>query len=234
MMVGVAQMLNSAMIASLGGYKHLDADTQARMVLDRMAFDIAKMSRRADVDYYFAKNVDGATPGNDQMAFYSESGGYYPSGVSAATQGSEVSLVGYRINANNQLERLSKGLIWNGVSNTAPPMVYGVSATPGAVDRRHLAERRGQRQRSRLPGHRRPDLPPRVLLPGHAVQLRLALRHGAVGHAARDAADDHVALPDRRALRHAGHRAQRHAGRRRRGRFHRGARFAEPDHREAG
>jgi len=129
-MVGVAQMMNSAMSATMGGYKHMDADTQARMVLDRMAFDISKITKRADVDYYFKKNT-----GNDQMAFYSESGGYYPSGVTPATQESNVSLVGYMIapmlngvyNANGtpQLVRLSKGLVWNGVSSSGnPAMVF--------------------------------------------------------------------------------------------------------------
>jgi len=113
MMVGVAQLMNGAIKATLGGFKHMDADTQARMVLDRMAFDISKITKRADVDYYFQKNT-----GNDQMAFYSESGGYYPSGVSGAVPESDVSLVGYRINANNQMERLSKGLIWNGVTSS--------------------------------------------------------------------------------------------------------------------
>jgi len=124
MMVGVAQMMNGAISATLGGYKHMDADTQARMVLDRMAFDISKITKRADVDYYFQKNTTvGTTPGNDQMAFYSESGGYYPSGAST-TQESEVSLVGYMINSSNQLVRLSKGLTWNGVNNSAPAMVF--------------------------------------------------------------------------------------------------------------
>src|SRR5271170_2845008 len=79
-MVGVAQMMNSALSATIGSYKHMDADTQARMVLDRMAFDISKITKRSDVDYYFKKNTTvGTTPGNDQMAFYTESGGYYPS-----------------------------------------------------------------------------------------------------------------------------------------------------------
>jgi prepilin-type N-terminal cleavage/methylation domain-containing protein len=120
MMVGVAQMLNSAMSATLGGYKHIDADTQARMVLDRMAYDISKITKRSDVDYYFQKNT-----GNDQMAFFSESGGYYPSDITTSTPESDVSLVGYRINStSNQLERLSKGLIWNGVNDSAPSMVY--------------------------------------------------------------------------------------------------------------
>jgi prepilin-type N-terminal cleavage/methylation domain-containing protein len=119
MMIGVAQMLNSSITATLGGYKHMDADTQARMVLDRMAYDISKITKRSDVDYYFQKNT-----GNDQMAFYSESSGYYPSGLTGTTQESEVSLVGYMINSSNQLVRLSKGLVWNGVNTTAPAMVF--------------------------------------------------------------------------------------------------------------
>jgi len=138
-MVGVAQMMNSAMSATMGGYKHMDADTQARMVLDRMAFDISKITKRGDVDYYFQKNTTtaGTTPGNDQMAFYSESGGYYPSGVTPSTQESNVSLVGYMIapmlngvyttvtsGGTPQLVRLSKGLTWNGVSTSIPAMVF--------------------------------------------------------------------------------------------------------------
>jgi Tfp pilus assembly protein PilV len=117
-MVGVAQMMSSALSATLGGYKHMDADTQARMVLDRMAFDISKMTKRMDVDYYFGKNT-----GNDQMAFYSESGGYYPSDLTSTTQQSDVSLVGYKM-ANNQLFRLSTGLTWNAVNMTDMAMIF--------------------------------------------------------------------------------------------------------------
>jgi prepilin-type N-terminal cleavage/methylation domain-containing protein len=117
-MVGVAQMMSSALSATIGGYKHMDADTQARMVLDRMAFDISKITKRADIDYYFNKAT-----GNDQMAFYTESGGYYPSGATA-TQDGEVSLVGYMINSSGQLMRLSKGMVWNGVNSSAPAMVF--------------------------------------------------------------------------------------------------------------
>jgi prepilin-type N-terminal cleavage/methylation domain-containing protein len=122
-MVGVAQMMNTALSTTLGGYKHMDADTQARMVLDRMAFDISKITKRSDVDYYFQKNA-----GNDQMAFYSESGGYYPSGYTGATQESDVSLVGYMI-TNNQMVRLSKGLVWNGVSASVQAMVFNPNPT---------------------------------------------------------------------------------------------------------
>jgi prepilin-type N-terminal cleavage/methylation domain-containing protein len=134
MMLGVAQILNGTLITSLGAYKHMDADTQARMVLDRMAYDIAHIVKRNDVDYVFQKNtLAGTFKGNDQMAFYSESGGYYPSGVSASPGGGggEVSLVGYMIpnnaatpNLNNQLCRLSKGIAWNGYKSTLPAMVF--------------------------------------------------------------------------------------------------------------
>jgi len=126
MMVGVAQMMNSALSATLGGYKHMDADTQARLVLDRMAFDISRITKRPDVDYYFQKNLtSGGSPnyGNDQMAFYSESGGYFPTSVTGTSGASDVSLVGYKI-INNQLCRLSKGLSWNGVSSSLPAMVF--------------------------------------------------------------------------------------------------------------
>ena len=123
-MVGVAQMMSSALNATLGGYKHMDADTQARMVLDRMAYDISRITKRPDVDYFFQKNT-----GNDQMAFYSESGGYYPSDLTSATQQSDVSLVGYMINSNNQLVRLSKGLSWNAANTTDTAMIFNPSPT---------------------------------------------------------------------------------------------------------
>jgi len=124
-MVGVAQMMNSALNATLGGYKHMDADTQARMVLDRMAFDISKITKRTDIDYYFNKvaTSDSTYVGNDRMAFYTEAGGYYPPGTTPMQDG-EVSLVGYMVNSNFQLMRLSKGMVWNGVSGGASAMVF--------------------------------------------------------------------------------------------------------------
>jgi len=120
LLVGLSQLMSGAMLATTGGFRHMNADTQARMALDRIALDVAKMVRRSDVDYYFKKNP---SPGNDQMAFYSEASGYYPS-TSTSTQQGNVSLVGYRINSSNQLERLSKGLVWNGVTSGGTPMVF--------------------------------------------------------------------------------------------------------------
>jgi hypothetical protein len=104
------------------------------MVFDRMAVDFRQMLKRKDIDYYLKGGVTkhpgksglhrkggggagGQTELNDSMAFYSEVPGY----CSGAP--SPVSLVAYRVNglsssnAYNKLERLGKGLLWNGISN---------------------------------------------------------------------------------------------------------------------
>ncbi len=125
------QLLNSAATITTLGHKQMDADSQARQLLDRMAIDFAQMVKRNDVDF-FAKgtaapnSVGGAMAGNDQIAFYSTVPGYYPSTGSK----SPVSLVAYRINslsgatAFNKMERLGKGLVWNGVSTTDTPVIF--------------------------------------------------------------------------------------------------------------
>ena len=46
------QLLNSAATIMTLGNKRMDADSQARQVLDRMAIDFAQMVKRSDVDYY--------------------------------------------------------------------------------------------------------------------------------------------------------------------------------------
>jgi hypothetical protein len=142
------QLLKSAATVTTLGHKQMDADSQARQLLDRMAIDFAQMVKRSDVDF-FAKgtaspnSVGGAMNGtpavNDQIAFYSVVPGYYPPTGSQ----SPVSLVGFRVNSGstsssyNKLERLGKGLVWNGVSSTDKPVVFmplTVSATwPAAV-----------------------------------------------------------------------------------------------------
>jgi prepilin-type N-terminal cleavage/methylation domain-containing protein len=125
------QLLNSAATITTLGHKQMDADSQARQLLDRMAIDFAQMVKRNDVDL-FAKgtaapnSVGGAMAGNDRIAFYSTVPGYYPSTGSQ----SPVSLVAYRINslsgatAFNKMERLGKGLVWNAVSTTDTPVVF--------------------------------------------------------------------------------------------------------------
>jgi len=127
----VARLFDAASTATTRSNKHIEADAEARPVLDRLAIDIAKMVKRREVDYYFKSPaspqvVSGLVPGNDQFAFFSQVAGYYPSTGSQ----SPVSLVAYRVNSDstsqgfNKIERLGKGLLWNGVSPSSEPIVF--------------------------------------------------------------------------------------------------------------
>ena len=135
LLVVVAQMINSVSAVTTGTSHRLDADSQARLVFDRMAADFAQIVKRTDVDYYFVKKPNpGAAAGNDhndQMAFYSETSGYYPS-PSTTAQRSNATLVVYCISnlpmQVPQLQRLNKALLWNGVAMPNPlkdrPMTF--------------------------------------------------------------------------------------------------------------
>jgi type II secretory pathway pseudopilin PulG len=135
------QLLNSTAAITTLAHKQMDADSQAREVLDRMAIDFAQMLKRPDVDYYLKSSsgtasdcgICGAQTGNDQAAFYSTVAGYYatsPSPAPSYTDKSPVSLVSYRINSDNtsssynRMERMGEGLAWNGVSSGWPPVVF--------------------------------------------------------------------------------------------------------------
>jgi type II secretory pathway component PulJ len=119
------QLINSAATVTILGNKRMDADSEARQVLDRMAIDFAQMVKRTDVDNY-AKLATQQQLQNDQIAFYSAVPGYNPSSGAP----SPVSLVAYRVNSDpnsssyNKLERLGKGLVWNGASITDTPVVF--------------------------------------------------------------------------------------------------------------
>jgi hypothetical protein len=104
----VTQLINTTSATTANVSKHMDADSHARMIFDRVAIDFDKMIKRNDVDYAFLK-----VTGNDAMWFYSEAPAYFTGSPSASAR-STVSLVGYRINSNYQLERLGKGLQWDG------------------------------------------------------------------------------------------------------------------------
>jgi hypothetical protein len=119
------QLLNSAATITTLGHKRMDADSQARQLLDRMAIDFAQMVKRSDVDYYLKSSAAAPLrnvlqPGNDRIAFYSTVPGYYPPSGSQ----SPVSLISYRVNSQNKLERMGKGLVWNAVSTTETPVVF--------------------------------------------------------------------------------------------------------------
>ena len=144
----VAQLMTSATAITRTGNKHMDTDTQARAVLDRMTLDFAQMLKRTDVDYYVKGPTNysghggghgwGHRPppgqlGSDQIAFFSDVLGYSP--PSGAP--SSISLVAYRVNQSTntnpaylRLERMGKRLIWNGTppsgndSSNPKPMVF--------------------------------------------------------------------------------------------------------------
>ena len=128
----VSSLVNSAANIALLGNKRMDADSQVRPLLDRMTIDFARMVKKADVDYYVKSSLD-TEAGNDRIAFFCNAPGYYPPG-STSTQQSSNSLVAYRINSDgsssslNRMERMTKGLLWNGVSSTNAPMLFGLQA----------------------------------------------------------------------------------------------------------
>src|SRR5258705_6572813 len=104
------QLLNSAATTMTLGHKRMDADSQARQLLDRMAIDFDQMVKRTDVSY-FVKTTGNTEAGNDQITFFSAVPGYYSQGG----YNSNASLVAYRVNADrnsasyNKLERMGKG-----------------------------------------------------------------------------------------------------------------------------
>lgn len=117
-LVALAQMFTGAGISISNGGKRLDADGQARMFFDRLATDLAGMSKRPDIDFLFSKQA-----GNDRCFFYSESPAYLASTTPSGTQGT-ASLIGYQINSSYQLERLGYGLNWDQASATAGSMNF--------------------------------------------------------------------------------------------------------------
>src|SRR5206468_11353309 len=64
-------LLNSTASITTLGHKQMDADSQARQLLDRMAVDLTQMIKRSDITYYFKGGAGGTQTGNDQIAFYS-------------------------------------------------------------------------------------------------------------------------------------------------------------------
>jgi prepilin-type N-terminal cleavage/methylation domain-containing protein len=138
----VAQLTNSATSVSTASRKRLDADSHARMIFDRMAIDFANMIKRSDADCVFAKLASGTNKGmNDSVFFYSSAPAYFNSSV--GSNKSPMALIGYRINFNNPdypntpvLERLGKGLTWDGPTTPSTPggmaflTTFPGSATP--------------------------------------------------------------------------------------------------------
>ena len=129
----VSRLFSSAATITTSGNERMDSEAQTRPLLERMAVDFSQMAKRSDLDF-FGKNtaapnsVGGPMAGNDQIAFYSSVPGYYPSSGSQ----SPISLIAYRVNAQNKLERVAKGLVWNGVSASSTPVVFLPSTINGS------------------------------------------------------------------------------------------------------
>ena len=125
LVVFAGKLIESATRIATLGYKQIDVDGQVRPVFDRMAADFGQMIKRPDVDYYV--KGDEIQPGNDRIAFFCNAPGYYPSSGAQ----SSLSLIAYRVNSEagsgvvHKMERLGKGLLWNGVSNKDLPLIFG-------------------------------------------------------------------------------------------------------------
>ena len=120
----ITRLVFSASQITVAGSKRIDADEQVRPLFERLGVDLAQMIKRSDVDFCgkgtaAPNSVGSAMPGNDQLAFYSAVPGYHSSSLSP----SPISLVAYRI-TTNKLERMAKGLWWNGASPSGFPIVF--------------------------------------------------------------------------------------------------------------
>ena len=51
------QLFNSAATVTILGYKKMDADSEARQVLDRMTFDFAQMLKRAEGSARYSEDI---------------------------------------------------------------------------------------------------------------------------------------------------------------------------------
>lgn len=106
------------------GNKRMETDGQVRPLFERIAADLAQMVKRSDLDFFGKgtappNSIGGAMSGNDQFAFFSAAPGYHSSSSSPGP----ISLIAYRIDTNT-LQRMAKGLLWNGASNTDAPVVF--------------------------------------------------------------------------------------------------------------
>ena len=131
MIIGLLmQMLNGISAATNGSIAHMDADSQARMVFDRLADDLAALPNRSDVDFSFSKKDGSATRGaNDELYFYSVVPGVFDSSVTGPQ--SLTTLIGYRVDstAKYQLQRLAKGMLWDRNAGGAANSLVFLTAT---------------------------------------------------------------------------------------------------------
>lgn len=123
----LTEMITTATITITHSVHYMDADSEARFVLDRMAADFSAMVRGPQGQFLYLPGNQTATK-SDEFYFYSQAPGYYSS--AATTNQDTVSLVGYRIgtsasDSQPRLERLGKGLDWyDSTANTSVFLTY--------------------------------------------------------------------------------------------------------------
>lgn len=134
LVVMVSQLTNSASGTVRVSEKQVSADEQAQLVFSQLAIDFDSMVRRKDADVLFWKNDSG----NDAMFFYTEGQGFYSGVTGNEKNASQLSFTGYRVTnrtspasnggyalyPNYVLDRVSRGLAWDG---TAPSITSGES-----------------------------------------------------------------------------------------------------------
>ena len=80
MVIMLVQLTNSTALSVTQGTRLMEADGEARLVLDRLAFDFAGLLPRDDVDYSFVRQT-----GDDFLSFYTETQAGQVSGGTSST-----------------------------------------------------------------------------------------------------------------------------------------------------
>jgi hypothetical protein len=126
----ISQMTNNAASVVASSGKHVDTDTEARVIFNRLAIEIGGMVKRSEVDYSLFKQPastlsavygsltepENLQPGNDQLAFYTETEGYGNTQLVGGLK-ANASLVAYQVATDPYthapaLLRLSQQLGW--------------------------------------------------------------------------------------------------------------------------
>ena len=136
----VAQLTNSSATITKNSTKHMDADSQARVIFSRMALEFSKMLKRSDIDFSTFKQPSNPQIGNDQFAFYAETTGTYPSTAPtpSTTDKAQVSLIAYNVavdpyNGQTVLRRMTKGLGWDPADATSTSAWMNVVYLPATL-----------------------------------------------------------------------------------------------------
>lgn len=114
----LAVMLNHVSLTASHFQNEGELQEQVRVALNRMGDDLAHRVVGADVDSLLAKQS-----GNSTIYFFSEAPGYFiTSGSDSVASGkkSGASLIGYAVDRDHRLVRLSKGLTWSDAENALP------------------------------------------------------------------------------------------------------------------